>query len=266
VYDPEKLVATALGVAVVVLVLAIFAILGQEERSPHSENATKEARKTNFSGAFRSIILVDTQARLFFGIVVMTFVGTLAQDVLLEPFGGLVMKMEVGETTGLTQYWGIGVLLAMVLSGVILLKLLGFMKVMRAGMLLSMLSFVGPIAAGVSGNVGLLKASVMVMGFGTGLAGAGMLSGTLAFTSKIRAGMLLGVWGVANMVGHAIGSLLGGVIVDGVRVLTGNAFSAYTAVFVFEIVVLAIALLFTFQLKFNSSAVYCEEKQASAFA
>jgi MFS family permease len=154
----------------------------------------------------------------------------------------------------------------MVLSGVILLKLLGFMKVMRAGMLLSMLSFVGPIAAGVSGNVGLLKASVMVMGFGTGLAGAGMLSGTLAFTSKIRAGMLLGVWGVANMVGHAIGSLLGGVIVDGVRVLTGNAFSAYTAVFVFEIVVLAIALLFTFQLKFNSSAVYCEEKQASAFA
>lgn len=260
VYDPAKLVATALGVAVVVLMLAILATIGQEDKDPVAEIATKEARKTSFGESFKSVIWADPQARLFFAIVVMTFIGTLAQDVLLEPYGGLVLNMAVGETTGLTQFWGIGVLLSMVLCGVYLLKALGFMKVMRAGMLLSVVSFVGPILAGLTGNVGLLKGSVFVMGLGTGLAGAGMLSGTLAFTSKLRAGMLLGVWAVANMAGHAFGSLMGGMIVDGVRAATGSAFASYATVFVFEIVVLLAAYVLTYRLNLDAAVVKTEEQ------
>ena len=264
VYDPAQLTATALGVAVVILALALLGTIGQEEKDGVGQVATMEARKTNFARAFKSVILADPQARLFFVVVVMTFIGTLAQDVLLEPYGGLVLKMAVGETTGLTQFWGIGVLISMVLCGVYLLKAFGFMMVMRAGMLLSALSFLGPIAAGISGSVGLLKGSIFVMGLGTGLAGAGMLSGTLAFTSKIRAGMLLGVWGVANMVGHAFGSLMGGMIVDGVRAATGNAFVAYATVFVFEILILLAAFSLTYRLRFEASEVYTEEKRTIA--
>ena len=265
VYDPAKLAATALGVAVAVLLLAILGTVGQEQRST-AQPAAEKARALPFWQAFRNVIWADPQARVFFAVVVLTFVGTLAQDVLLEPFGALVLGMPVGETTGLTQFWGIGVLVSMLLSGAFLLKKLGHLRVQRIGLVLAIFSFLGPIAAGFLGNVGLLKGSVFVMGIGTGLAGAGMLSGTLAFTSRLRAGMLLGVWGVANMAGHAVGSLMGGILVDSVRALTGSAFAAYGSVFAFEIAVLAVALVLTGRLRFEEAVVVAEEEVGLAAA
>jgi hypothetical protein len=77
---------------------------------------------------------------------------------------------------------------------------------------------------------------VFFMGLGTGLAGAGMLTGVINFTTAIRAVMLLGVWGMANMVGHALGSLMCGGVVDIMLGLTGgNALLAYSTVFALEI-------------------------------
>lgn len=258
IYDPATLVSTALVIALVILVLAILAASGQEPKA--SQLIAEKSRQVKFSTALREVIVGDPQVRLFFIIVVMTFVGTLAQDVLLEPFGGLVLGMEVGETTGLTQYWGIGVLIAMLSGGVFLLKKLGHMRVMRIGMLISVLAFAGPIVAGFTSNVSLFKAAVFIMGIGTGLAGAGMLSGTLTFTTRLRAGMLLGVWGVANMTGHAFGSLMGGGVVDAVRLLTGNAFAAYATVFGLEMAVLLGALSLSFRLNPATSRASQEEK------
>ncbi len=261
VYDPAMLVRVALGVAVAVLVLAFLGTIGQEKKLQASKEVAENARKVKFSEAFRSVVLADRQVRLFFTIVVLTFVGTLAQDVLLEPYGGLVLNMEVGETTGLTQFWGVGVLLSMLASGLFLLKSLGHMRVMRAGMLLSVLAFAGPIIAGATGNINLFKGAVFIMGIGTGLAGAGMLSGTLAFTTRMRAGMLVGVWGVANMTGHALGSLMGGVTVDGVRALTGSAFAAYGAVFGLEMIILLVAFTLSLRLDVNTAKAMTEERQ-----
>ncbi len=266
VYDPATLTGVALGVAGAVLLLAILGAIGQEPKGMVTRVAAEKAREVKFSQAFRTVVLADPQVRLFFGIVVLTFIGTLAQDVLLEPFGGLVLNMEVGETTGLTQFWGIGVLLSMLASGLFLLKALGHMRVMRAGMILSALAFLGPIIAGLTGNISLLKGAVFVMGLGTGLAGAGMLSGVMNFTTKIRAGMLLGVWGVANMTGHAFGSLLGGGIVDSVRALSGNIFLAYASVFGLEIILLLTAFSLTFRLHVEEARASVEEKLTLAAA
>jgi BCD family chlorophyll transporter-like MFS transporter len=265
-YDPATLTGVALGVAGAVLLLAILGSIRQEPKGIVTQVAAEKAREVKFSEAFRKVVLADPQVRLFFGIVVLTFVGTLAQDVLLEPFGGLVLGMEVGETTGLTQFWGIGVLLSMLASGLFLLKALGHMRVMRAGMILSALAFLGPIIAGLTANLGLLKGAVFVMGLGTGLAGAGMLSGVMNFTTKIRAGMLLGVWGVANMTGHAFGSLLGGGIVDSVRALSGDILLAYASVFGLEIVLLLTAFSLTFRLHVEEARASIEEKVALATA
>ncbi len=264
-YEPATLVAVALGVAAAVLVLASFGVVGQEEKSLASQ-ASKKAREVSFGEAFRNMVMADPQVRLFFFIVTLTFVGTLAQDVLLEPFGALVLAMPVGETTGLTQYWGIGVLLAMLVSGLFLLKWLGWIKTMRAGMLLSVVAFLGPIAAGMLVNISLLKAAVFVMGLGTGLAGAGMLSGTLSFTSRLRAGMLLGVWAVANMAGHAFGSVTGGLIVDSVRALSGSAFAAYASVFGLEALLLLAAFNLSLRLRVDASRAVEEEHAQLEFA
>ena len=258
-YDPARLIQVAIGVAVVILILATFAALGQEPRSETVEIAAGKAREISFGEVLRDFVLADRQVRLFFTLVFFTFVGTLAQDVLLEPYGALVLDMEVGETTRLTAFWGVGVMISMLISGTVLIKWLGYMTVMRMGIISSALVFVGVIISGIIGNPGLFRGLVLVMGLGTGLAGAGMLTGVINFTTVIRAGMLMGVWGVANMVGHAFGSLMGGGVVDLVRGLTGNAFAAYATVFAIEVLFLLVALYLSTRLAVDESKAYAEE-------
>lgn len=263
-FEPAKLMSVAVGVAVVILVLAVLAAIGQEPRDQIVQVASEQARKVPFQKVLREVVLADPQVRLLFTLVIFTFIGTLAQDSLLEPYGGLVLGMSVGETTRLTMYWGLGVLASMLLSGLFLIKLLGYMKLMRTGIIVSILVFVGLIATGLTGNAGVFKSLVFVMGLGTGLAGAGMLSSIISFTTPIRAGMLMGVWGVANMVGHAVGNLLGGALVDSVRLLTGNALLAYSSLFTMEVVMLGIALHLSTRLNLNATAAHTEETEILA--
>ncbi|MFW5685647.1 MAG: BCD family MFS transporter [Spirochaetota bacterium] len=245
-YDPQRLVSVAAGASVVLLMLTLLAAPGQEPRDGHSRRATEAARAVDFRSAVREYILKDRQARLFFGIVLFTFVGTLAQDVFLEPYGALVLGMSVGETTRLTAFWGVGIIVAMLFSGGILIKWLGHMRVLRIGIGASALVFLGVIVAGLLNEPTLFRGLVLLMGFGTGLAGAGMLTGVINFTTEIRAGLLMGLWGMANMTGRAIGSLMGGGVVELVtRISGGRSFIAYAAVFALEIAILVLAYLLT---------------------
>ncbi len=263
-FEPAKLMSVSIGVAVVILVLAILASIGQEEKNQVVQTAAEQARKLPFQQVLRDVVLADPQVRMLFTLVIFTFIGTLAQDALLEPYGGLVLGMSVGETTRLTMYWGLGVLASMLLSGIFLIKWLGHMNLMRTGIIVSILVFIGLIITGMAGNASIFKNLVFVMGLGTGLAGAGMLSSIISFTTPIRAGMLMGVWGVANMVGHAVGNLLGGAIVDGVRFATGNALTAYSSLFAMEAVMLGIALYLTTKLDVNTAKARAEETEVLA--
>ena len=263
-FEPAKLMSVSIGVAVVILVLAILASFGQEEKNQVVQTAAEQARKLPFQQVLRDVVLADPQVRMLFTLVIFTFIGTLAQDALLEPYGGLVLGMSVGETTRLTMYWGLGVLASMLLSGIFLIKWLGHMNLMRTGIIVSILVFVGLIVTGLAGNASIFKNLVFIMGVGTGLAGAGMLSSIISFTTPIRAGMLMGVWGVANMLGHAVGNLFGGAIVDGVRFATGNALTAYSSLFAMEAVMLGIALYLTTKLDVNTAKARAEETEVLA--
>lgn len=247
-YDPARLVTVANGVGVIVVLLALVAVPGQESRAEGGERADL-ARAKPFGEVVRDYVLADPQVRRLFAVVICTFIGTLAQDVLLEPYGALVLGMSVGETTRLTMFWGLGVLVAMLLSGLVLLRWVGALRLMRAGLVVSMVVFSAVAAVGLAGAPDLFRGLVFVMGAGTGLAGAGMLASVVEFTTPVRAGVLMGVWGVANMLGHAAGSLMGGIVVDTVRLTTGSALTAYTALFGFEVAMLAVALALTFRLR-----------------
>jgi len=259
-YNPARLVVVAWWVALALLILALSAAIGQERYAIVAGGAAERARAIPFSTVLRQIVVADPQVRSFFLLVLFTFVGTLAQDVILEPYGALVLHMSVGETTRLTSFWGLGVLISMLLSGAFLLRRFGHLAVLRAGIIASILVFLGLIIAGFMGKPGLMKGMVFLMGLGTGLAGAGMLSAAISFTTRIRAGMLMGVWGVANLVGHAAGSLMGGTVVDLVRVTTGNNLAAYGTVFAFEILMLIVALFLSMRVSVETSFAGKEER------
>ncbi len=259
-YNPAQLMMVAVGLATLAFVLSIVAVLGAEPRPDYLEATADMARQTPFSQVMREIVFKDKQVLLFFVLVMFAFVGTLAQDVFLEPYGALVLGMDIGETTQLTVFWGLGLMASMLLSGWVLIRWLGYMVVLRMGLIMSILVFIGLIAAGTAGSVTLFRVLVLVMGIGTGMAGAGMLTIVINFTSVLRAGVLLGVWGVANQLGRATGSLMGGGVVAGVSGLTGSNFSAYAAVFVMEIGMLLVALFLSYRLDIEASRAKEEEE------
>jgi BCD family chlorophyll transporter-like MFS transporter len=267
-YAPTRLVAVVLGVLVAVLGLSAFAALGQEPHTLQTRVAAEKARKLPFMQVVRDVVWNDPQVRLFFVIVFFTFIGTLAQDILLEPYGALVLGMRAGETTRLTTYWGLGVIAAMVLAGLVLVNRFGYQTVLRFGIAVSIAVFIGIIAVGtvsatVLGNRNVFNALTFVMGIGTGLAGAGMLTGIITFTTATRAGLLMGVWGMANMLGRAAGTLVGGVALSLTQWLVGgNNYVAYATVFTVEVVLLIAAFALTFLLNPAHSRAYREEQPA----
>jgi len=249
-YEAGRLVTVSIGVVVVVLLLTALAAACQEGRAGGRPTAaattTQPAQDADASLAIaqvvRRFVIGDPQARRFFVVVALVFVGTLAQDVVLEPFAGQVLGLPVGDTTRLTAFWGVGVLVAMLTCAAVLLRKLGRATVLRWGIGVSVLAFVALVAVALTGAAGALRPVVLVMGLGTGLAGAGMLASVVAFTTPQRAGLLLGVWAVANMLGHATGSVLGGIVVDVVRAVTGSVTAAYVSVFALEVAALVVAL------------------------
>jgi BCD family chlorophyll transporter-like MFS transporter len=261
-FEPARLMAVATAIALLVIVLTVMAGFRQED--PAMTARASQARQKGFGKSVREIVLADPQARLFFVLVLFTFIGTLAQDVLLEPYGALVLNMSVGDTTRLTAFWGIGVLVSMLIAGTLLLKWLGYKTVLRLGLASSLLTFVGLIVLGLNGNPAAFRPLVFVMGLGTGLAGAGLLTGVMTFTTPVRAGLLMGVWGMANLLGRAGGSLMGGAVVDLVQMATGNPFWAYATVFAVESFILAVAFGLTFPLDIEKALAQQEMEMVAA--
>jgi len=186
---------------------------------------------------------------------VLSVLGTLAQDVLLEPYGALVLDMSVAQTTRLTAMWGAGTIIAMLASGSWLIQRTGYLAALRAGLALNVAVFAGFILAGWLGSPALFRGLVFVLGLGTGLSMAGLLTAVIEYTTSARAGLMMGVWGTAAEIGQTMGGVLGGAVVDAMRWLTGgDALIAYSTLFTLEGALLAIALALAADLRAKTPA------------
>jgi len=229
-------------VAALSFLLTVFGVLRQEPRQAALRLESARVRESPFSETFKSLVWEDPQVRRFFLFVMLTVIGTLGQDVLLEPYAALVLGMSVGETTMLTAIWGAGTLLSMGAAGLWLIKRFGYERVVRAGLLLGVGVFAGIILAGLFHLPNLFLGLVFLLGVTTGLSASGLLTAVIEFTTSARAGLLMGVWGVAHNLGQAFGSLVSGGVVDLVRAFQGDVLIAYATVFALEGLLLVYAL------------------------
>jgi BCD family chlorophyll transporter-like MFS transporter len=235
VYSAARLMGVVGGGAAMGFILSWIATAGQEPRTAAQSAAAQQAREMSFQQALQTVVLGDPQVRRFFVCMVLIMVGTQAQDVILEPFGALVLGMSVGETTRLTALWGAGTVLSMALSGIWLIKIVGYATVTRAGLWINAGVFAGLILSGHLGQAALFQGLVFALGVGTGLASAGLLSAVVHFATAVRAGLLMSVWGLTHNLGQALGSVLSGGAVDGIiRLANGSPFVAYGSVFAIE--------------------------------
>ncbi len=268
-YSAERLTLVVALIALVAAALSVLATLCQEPRGEAHRQAADQARRSHFWANFHELVWRDPQARRFLAVITLTLLGTQMQDVLMEPYVGLVFGLDVAATTQLTMFWGLGALASILLSGLLLIRWLGLARLYRLGILLLIPLFPLIILAGLNQQVWLLQASVLGMGLASGLAAASLLAQTVAFTSLRSAGLLLGVWGLGHQLGRALASLLGSGLVDGLNLIINHlgieqlvageqALLAYGTTFVVEAGLLAGALVAFNHLKIESARALAE--------
>lgn len=235
-YSPEALQTAFIEVGLVALVLGVLGLLWLEER--HSRNTEKEQ---NYSfKEMAAVILKSRQATTFFWYLALLLAAILGQDVLLEPFAAEAFGMTVQQTTRITSIWGAAVLLTILLAGA-LERRVPRKTVAQTGNLTVLAGFLLILTSGALGSTGIFYTGVVLLGAGTGLSTVANLALMFDLTLPGYVGLFVGAWGVANSISRLVGTLMAGVVRDGVTLVTGDVLSGYLMVFGIEAAMVAVA-------------------------
>ena len=221
-FSPGRLVQVIQAAAVATLVLNALALWQQEARRPlRGEQARPQP--ASFGQAWSSYIAGDGARRRLLAIGL----GTMAfgmQDVLLEPYGGQVLGMGVGDTTWLTATLAGGGLLGFSLASGILSRGFDPARLALVGAWIGIPAFAAVILASTTLSVPLFVGGALCIGFGAGLFGHGTLTVTMNRAAKEQTGLALGAWGAVQATAAGAAVALGGVLRDIVGALATQGF------------------------------------------
>jgi len=261
-YSHERLIAVTAIVGAVVFVIASLAVIGIE-RVPSFVDAEAEDRRP--AASFRESInevLSDPQARLFTLFVFMSMLAYSTQDLILEPFAGLLFNMTPGQSTQLsgTQHGGVFV-------GMALVGICGSLLAKRKPDILKFFIVSGCLVSGVAlGFLALsasfapdwpLQANVFLLGAANGavaVAAIGTMM-TLAGNGKsANEGIRMGVWGAAQAISFGLGGFLGTVAIDLARLATGDDAASFAIVFSMEALLFLISAIIALRIGLNRNS------------
>jgi len=207
-FSPGRLVMVIQAAAVVTLVLNSVSLWKQETRRPQRDSAmTADA---SFGDAWESFASGDGALRRL-AVVGLGTLGFGMQDVLLEPYGGQVLGMSVGETTWLTAALAVGGLLGFGWASRVLGRGADAARISSQGARIGVLAFGAVILSANVQSVGLFALSVFLVGLGAGLFGHGTLTMTMNRAPKSQCGLALGAWGAVQATAAGVAVALGGV-------------------------------------------------------
>lgn len=246
-FSDQRLALVAGGVAAGALVLAIVAVWGVETGVPAVARSGKAPVP-----AFRTALaemLSDPDARRFTGFVFLSMLAYAMQDLILEPFAGLVFGMTPGQSTSLAGIQHGGVLAGMIAAGIGGSAFAGgrpiwLNRLIVIGCTGSAVSL-GALAVAASAGPGWpLAANVFVLGLANGVFAVAAIGSMMALAGGgggAREGTRMGVWGAAQAIAFALGGLTGAVGVDLLRALLGVDADAFRIVFMAEAILFVAA-------------------------
>lgn len=245
-FSPQRLANVAGGVVTAAFLLTLAAVAGLERR--HAAIAPDEARTTDFRAAIAET-WADPVARRFSFFVFVAMLAYSMQDMVLEPFAGLVFDFTPGQSTKLSSVQHMGVLIGMLLVGLGGSAFGGTpgparMRAWVTGGCLGSALALALLAFGASSSAGFpLRMAVFALGFFNGIfavAAIGAMMSLAGAAGQGREGIRMGLWGAAQAIAFGLGGFLGAVGLDIGRALLGTDAPAFIAVFTAE------ALLFLF--------------------
>ncbi|WP_269514718.1 BCD family MFS transporter [Brevundimonas subvibrioides] len=240
--DPFSMQRLAMISGVVSLgafLLTLAAVAGVE-KTP-AVVAEPSEPKVDFMVALKET-LADGQARRFTIFVLISMIAYSAQDLILEPFAGLVFGMTPGQSTQMSGMQHGGVLLGMILvgaaGGFVGGRGQGWMRGWTlAGCGGSALALAALAIAARVGPGWPIAPTVFALGVFNGVFAVAAIGSMMALAGEgkgRREGIRMGVWGAAQAVGFGAGGFFGAVAVDIGRRLFAQDASAFGLVFAVE--------------------------------
>jgi len=247
-FSAQRLIQVVQGAAVAAMAFNVIALWKQEARQP-ALTAPSKARPsfaqswTKFKGDSHAIRLLVALA--------LGTVGFSMQDVLLEPYGGEVLRLSVSQTTLLTAWFAGGTLIGFAFAARLLSLGTDAHRLSAFGMLIGIFAFSSVIFAAPLGSANLFRLGAFLIGTGGGIFTVGTLIACMKLADANGSGLALGAWGAVQASAMGIGLAAGGIIRDGVSALGATGFSpvladpslGYSVVYHLDIAFLAVGII-----------------------
>lgn len=217
----------------------IFAVIGEERRGMEAEADAPPWRET------LAEIWSDRRARRYGLYLAAAAFFAFMQDAILEPFGGDVFGLSVGETTRFNAYWGVGVLMGMVGTYLATRRRRPDQQVPTTiiGMAWLGLSVALIGIASWAEALTWLRPLLILFGLGFGVFTVGGVSLLMAMSTERRAGSYLAMWSVIQLLARGLGIAFGGLMRDVAMQIAEAPAAAYGIVFWLEALGIGVAIL-----------------------
>ena len=215
-FSQIRLIQVVQGAALMTMTLNIVALWKQEPRGSIGPRDGGE----DFGRAWAAFA-AQGPARRF---LVALGLGTAAfnmQDIVLEPYGGTVLGLAVGDTSLLTALLAAGALAGFAFAARRLQHGGDPPRLAAGGVLAGVVAFAAVIFAAPLQSAALFRGGALAIGFGGGLFAVSMLVAAMDLASAHR-GLALGAWGAVQATAGGAAIALGGALRDGVALLAGQ--------------------------------------------
>ncbi|WP_103333139.1 BCD family MFS transporter [Pseudotabrizicola formosa] len=238
-YTPGLLLEIVGIVTLGAVLLTILAVWGIESRVI----AEREVDPAPFRQGLAQI-WAEPQSRAFTLFVFLSMSAYFMQELILEPYAGMVFGFDVGQSTQLSGAQNGGVFLGMLAVGIAAtgLRIGSLRQWVVTGCIGSAAALCGIAVLGQL-DLGLLVPAVITLGFFNGMFAVAAIGSMMALAGQgrgAREGTRMGLWGAAQAVAAGFGGLLGAASVDLLR-LWLPAPSAFGLVFVGEAILFVVA-------------------------
>jgi len=210
-FTPTRLIQVVQGAALATVVLNLVALWKQEARDP--SRAARLAPAPAFAPAWRSFI-ADRRARRFLWAVGLGTAAFNMQDIVLEPYGGEILKLSVAATSALTALMAAGALAAFALAARLLGRGADPYRVAASGALAGLPAFCAVVFAAPLDSPLLFRAGTVLIGFGAGLFAVGTLTAAMSLERREHVGLALGAWGAVQASAAGVAVAAGGALRD----------------------------------------------------
>jgi MFS transporter, BCD family, chlorophyll transporter len=212
-FSQIQLIQIIQGAAAVTFILNGVALWKQEPRNPKLTDPAVPV--PGFREALGKFTAEPRSARLLIAVGLGT-AGFAMQDILLEPFGGQVFGLNVGQTTLLTALLAAGTLAGFALAARWLTRGGDPCRIASLGALIGAFAFALIIFSPVVDAVVLFRAGTVAIGFGNGLFAVGMLTAAMELARGSTSGLALGAWGAVQATSAGLAIALSGSLKDGI--------------------------------------------------